>query len=272
MNGPRALHFDATATAGDTCVQAGPGPRLSLTPAPISSKTSAAMKKSDSSAFTLIELLVVIAIIAALAAFAVPALTSALTRGQMTGTLNNVRQFYLAGYQMALDGSSNSDPALSWPGDDQNASLTLKTYCAKLVKNDYLKPGDLTKLLSAPGAACTVTATGPDANGDYTISYAVGAPVLNVYKVKDADAANTIFAATKNYSYDTALTSTNSPFGDKGFVVVRKGGDASILRKNNATAPSGQEAAFQSSVGKRPGDADGSSSVTPGDNSQDLTP
>ena len=224
-------------------------------------------------AFTLIELLVVIAIIAALAAFAVPALTSALTRGQMTGTLNNARQLYLAGYQMALDGSSNSDPTLSWPGDDQNAAtLNLKLYCAKLIKNDYLKTGDLTKLLSAPGAACTVNATGPDANGDYTVTYAAGVPALKVYKVKDADAANTIFAVTKNYTYDTALTSATSPFGDKGFVVVRKGGDASILRKNNAVATSGQEAAFQSSVGKRPGDSDGAPGVSPGDNSQDLQP
>jgi prepilin-type N-terminal cleavage/methylation domain-containing protein len=224
-------------------------------------------------AFTLIELLVVIAIIAALAAFAVPALTSALTRGQMTGTLNNARQFYLAGYQMALDGSSNSDPALSWPGDDQNAAtLNLKTYCAKLVKNDYLKAGDLTKLLSAPGAACTVTATTDSSTGDVTIAYAAGTPALKVYKVKDADGANTIFTVSKNYVYDMALTSANSPFGDKGFVVVRKGGDASILRKNNAVATSGQEAAFQSSVGKRPGDPDGASGVNPGDNSQDLQP
>ena len=67
--------------------------------------------------FTLIELLVVIAIIATIAAFAVPALTSALTRGQMTGTMNNARQLYLAGYQMALDGSTNSDANLAWPGD-----------------------------------------------------------------------------------------------------------------------------------------------------------
>src|SRR5436305_4853869 len=223
-------------------------------------------------AFTLIELLVVIAIIAALAAFAVPALTSALTRGQMTGTLNNARQFYLAGYQMALDGSSNSDPTLTWPGDDQNAALDLKLYCAKLIKNDYLKAGDLTKLLSAPGSACTLTATGPDANGDYTITYASGAPALKVYKVKDEDSANTIFAVTKNYTYDTALTSANSPFGDKGFVVVRKGGDASILRKNNATAITGQEATFQSTVGKRPGDVDGAGGVGAGDNSQTLTP
>src|SRR5262249_19829522 len=231
------------------------------------------MRKKNSSAFTLIELLVVIAIIASLAAFAVPALTNALTRGQMTGSLNNVRQFYLAGYQMALDGASNSDPNLSWPGDDPNvATLTVASYSAKLIENDYLKPGDLTKLLTAPGAACTVTATGPDANGDYTVTYASGTPALKVYKVNDADSANTLFAVTKNYTYDTALVASDSPFGDKGFVLVRKGGDASILRKNNATAITGQEATFQATVGKRPGDADGASGVSSGDNSQNLPP
>jgi len=54
------------------------------------------MKLRSQSAFTLIEMLVVISIIAVLAAFAVPALTSALTKGQMTGTLSNCRQLYLA--------------------------------------------------------------------------------------------------------------------------------------------------------------------------------
>ena len=231
------------------------------------------MRKKNSSAFTLIELVVVIAIIASLAAFAMPALTNALTRGQMTGSLNNVRQFYLAGYQMALDGASNSDPNLSWPGDDPNvATLTVASYSAKLIKNDYLKPGDLTKLLTAPGAACTVTATGPDPNGDYTVTYASGTPALKVYKVHHADSANTLFAVTKNYTYDTALVASDSPFGDKGFVLVRKGGDASILRKNNATAITGQEATFQATVGKRPGDADGASGVSSGDNSQNLPP
>jgi prepilin-type N-terminal cleavage/methylation domain-containing protein len=231
------------------------------------------MKTNRRAGFTLIELLVVIAIIAALAAFAVPALTSALTRGQMTGTLNNVRQFYLAGYQMALDGSSNSDPTLSWPGDDQNSALDMKLYCAKLIKNDYLKAGDLTKLLSAPGNACTVTATTDATTGDVTVTYASGTPAIKVYKVKDADAANTLFAMTKNYTYDTALSSANSPFGDKGFVVVRKGGDAAILRKNNATVATsgGDAAAFQSTVGKRPGDPDGSG-VSAGDTAVTLTP
>ena len=112
------------------------------------------MKTKPFSAFTLIEMLVVIAIIATIAAFAVPALTSAMTKGQMTGTMNNARQLYLAGYQMALDGSSNSDANRQWPGDYGAAAgiATLQDYCGKLVENDYLKAGDLQKVLSAPGA------------------------------------------------------------------------------------------------------------------------
>src|SRR5258705_1602371 len=115
------------------------------------------MKTRSQSAFTLIEMLVVISIIAVLAAFAVPALTSALTKGQMTGTLNNGRQLYLAAQQMALDGAANSDPTLVWPGDDPVNIVTVTDYCNRLFANDYLKPGDLQKLLNAPGTNATVT-------------------------------------------------------------------------------------------------------------------
>jgi prepilin-type N-terminal cleavage/methylation domain-containing protein len=82
------------------------------------------MKIKNPAGFTLIELLVVIAIIAVLAALAVPALTNALTRGQMTGTMNNARQLYLAGFQMATDGATNSDPEYSWPGAYTETTLS----------------------------------------------------------------------------------------------------------------------------------------------------
>ena len=214
------------------------------------------MKRKTSSAFTLIELLVVIAIIAVLASFAVPAITSALTKGQLVGTVNNARQYYLAGYQMALDGNTNADINYNWPGDYNPAVATLSAYSGKLVTNQYLKTGDLAKLLSGPGATVGATST-TDASGVVTVTL-TGTPGLKVYELKDGDSANTIFAVSANYTYNTALTTTTSPFGDKGFVVIRKGGDCLSLRKNNALAANYPNAsAFQSAVGKLTGDVDG---------------
>ena len=221
------------------------------------------MKTRSQSAFTLIEMLVVISIIAVLAAFAVPALTSALTKGQMTGTMNNGRQMYLAAQQMALDGAANSDPNLVWPGDDTTNLGTLQNYAQRLVQQDYLKGGDVQKLLSGPGAACAVTVTGTGVT--QTIQLA-GTSALKIYPVTESDASNAIFAVSRNYVYDTALvaangTTPNNPFGQKGFIVQRKGGDASILRANNAVATAGQEAAFEAQVGKKPGEAQGTVSI-----------
>ena len=212
------------------------------------------MKSRLQSAFTLIEMLVVISIIAVLAAFAVPALTSALTKGQMTGTLNNGRQLYLAGQQMALDGAANSDPTLCWPGDDA-AIVTVTDYMNRLYQNDYLKPGDLQKLLNAPGTNATVTVTAP---GPPPVIQLAGAiPAFKFFAVHDADSANVIFLETNNYTYNAALAVGTAPFGDKGFIVQRRGGDASILRKNNAQAGAAGPAIFQGTVGKKVNDADG---------------
>src|SRR5216684_4331346 len=141
MDGSRAFHFDTTASAGDTCVQTGHHARSSLTLAPIFTIKWGLMRKHNPSGFTLIELLVVIAIIAVLASFAVPAITSALTKGQLVGTVNNARQYYLAGYQMALDGNTNADVNYQWPGDYNPAITKLSDYSTRLVANQYLKTG-----------------------------------------------------------------------------------------------------------------------------------
>src|SRR5947209_5492623 len=111
------------------------------------------MKTKSPAGFTLIEMLVVISIIVVLAAFAGPALFNALAKGQMTGSMNNARQLYLAGQQMALDGATNSDPTRAWPGDLSDTAAapgsspapitTLQQYMTKLVQGDYLKAGDV---------------------------------------------------------------------------------------------------------------------------------
>ena len=105
------------------------------------------------SAFTLIELLVVIAIIAILAALAVPALTSALSKAQQTGTMNNARQLYLAQFQMSNDGSATGDTTSAWPGDLPTLPTTVTGYLNVLCAKGYLKGGDAIKMMNAPSAA-----------------------------------------------------------------------------------------------------------------------
>jgi prepilin-type N-terminal cleavage/methylation domain-containing protein len=225
------------------------------------------IKNKLSSAFTLIELLVVIAIIAILAALAVPALTSALNKAQMTGTMNNAHQLYLAQFQMSNDATATGATNIGWPGDMITAgTLTggnYMQYLNILLTNGYLKAGDVTKLMNSPGG-----------NFNPTINYAVSPAVLTamgtgdagvkVYTVGDADSANCIFAASHNYVYNNALVPPNTatgagiPYGQKGFIVVKKGGDAAIFRGGQAVAgnwPNNQT--FQTQVGMMPGDTEG---------------
>ena len=216
-----------------------------------------------SSAFTLIELLVVIAIIAILAALAVPALTSALAKAQQTGTMNNVRQLYLAQFQEANDGTATGDANLAWPGDHVPAFASLQAYVNNLVGPGYLKGGDVSKLLSAPSANLTVAIV-PGPPESVTFGAAPAKSALKVHPVKDADPANTIFATTLNYVYNTAIGAPNPvvPYGTKGFVVMHKGGDAAILKAGQATAGGWADCnTFQSNVGLitggTPGDCSG---------------
>jgi prepilin-type N-terminal cleavage/methylation domain-containing protein len=227
-------------------------------------------KHKPSSAFTLIELLVVIAIIAILAALAVPALTSALTKAQMTGTMNNARQLYLAQFQMSNDGAAQGNAALSWPGDLITAGYlpagsNLITYANILLANGYLKAADAIKLLNAPGSAFTDTITvGPPESLD---AGATGTASLKVYPVSESDPANAIFAVSHNYVYGTALTNAppnNLPYGTKGFITIHKGGDAVVFREAQAvnaapTWPDGT--AFQNGVGYKMTDPPGGPTV-----------
>jgi hypothetical protein len=201
---------------------------------------------------------VVLGIIAVIVILAWPAFTSALAKRDLTRTMNNGREVYLAAFRMATDGATKSDSSLAWPGD--YPANTLADYCSKLVQNDYLKVSDLQRILSAPGVTCTAK-TGSGTRGTVTLA---GKSALKIYKAKGADPSNTIFAASSNYVYDTELDAKAVPFGDTGFVVIRKSGDAGLYKKDRAT-PAGFDndpARFQVEIGALPGAAN---NVTPGD-------
>ena len=208
------------------------------------------MTKKSLNAFTLVEMLVVIAIIATIAAFALPAITGALVRGQLAQAVSNARQVHLATFAMTTDGTQTGDAKYAWPGDlaanTTDATVTVTTvgdFVTRLVDNDYLKAGDL-KIFAAPGVTpWTGTYTKPaDATSKGSFSPAFSGSTncaFKIYKVTDRDPGNTIFLATKNFSYssnsNTAISSTATPFGDKGFVIFHKGGDGTFYKKQQAT-------------------------------------
>ena len=221
------------------------------------------LPQSRIAAFSKIELFIILAIVAVILVLAWPTINSALTKRDLTRTTNNARELYLLAFRMATDGGAKFDSNRAWPGD--YPATTLAEYCNKLVQNGYVKPDDLQRLLSAPGAECTATMSGPPA----TLMLS-GKTAVKVYKVKASDPPNTIFAASSNYVYDTPLNSSTVPFGDAGFVAVRKNGDAGVYKKNLAT-PAGFENVekFQTGIGALPGGTKGV--VTAGDAGTALT-
>src|SRR5437667_10860372 len=184
------------------------------------------IKTKVSSAFTLIELLVVIAIISILTALAVPALTSALTKAQMTGTMNNCRQLYLAQFSMSNDGTATGSAGLAWPGDLATAGIlgvgtSLVDYANILISNGYLRAGDALKLFNAPGTGFTGTvASGPPE----VLTGTGGTAAIKVYDVRDADVANAIFCVSNNSVYDTRRTAPRVPYGIKSLITGKTGG------------------------------------------------
>jgi prepilin-type N-terminal cleavage/methylation domain-containing protein len=174
-------------------------------------------------AFTLIELLVVISIIAILAALALPAITGALTRGQASQTLSNARNLYVATFNMAADGLTTSDDTLSWPGDDGVGSWA--NWATELTRNNYIASNDFNKMLQAPGIKRPTTS-------EVTES---GNSALQLYPVKSNDPMQAILFTTANLvSIGTALSKDALPYGDKVFIVFKKGGDGTIYQGNQA--------------------------------------
>jgi len=177
-------------------------------------------------AFTLIELLVVISIIAILASLAIPAVTGALARGQMTQTLSNMKQMHLVAQSMALDATTTGDTNIGWPGD-----LPSKTWAGWVTNAvpGYIKTNDMAKLLSAPGITVPATAT----LSSLSPGVAGGRAVI-LYQVSETNNNNTVLFSSSNFtnssSGGTALNAGSLPYGDKGFIVFRKGGDGAILQ------------------------------------------
>ena len=182
------------------------------------------MKKK--SAFTLLELLIVISIIAIMASLALPHILSALTKGEMMQTASNARQLYLATQSMAIDAMTSGDTTAAWPGDMSSPSFSA---WASALCSSYLSKSEFCKLCSAPGVI--VTQDHFPTSGNQT--------AFRIYAVKESSEGSDIFLITRNATphennSGTTLTLDNSikPYGNKGCVIMHRGGDALSLMQN----------------------------------------
>ena len=145
---------------------------------------------------------------------------------------------------MAMEQLTTGDTNWAWLGDLPNIN-DVQTYANHLVTNDFMKAADAVKVFNGGGLP-----RGTFENNSVTISSS-NSP-FNFYRVKDVDANVTVFITSRNYSYNSPLDASTKPFGDAGFMVMRKGGDGAIFRKTQATdtnlvgsLPEGNSSSFQ---------------------------
>ena len=177
--------------------------------------------------FTLIELLVVISIIAILASLAIPAISSALVRGQMTQTLNNARQLTIATQTMSMD-TTTAGGGTAWTMGSDGQMLTVDTFTQELMTNKYLTVSDLRKIFAAPGVIVPTTSS----------NFTAANIAFHIMETQESSPSDQPFLITRNWTNSEPFLTTNAPYGDKGFIVFRKGGDGgSYSRASDATNP-----------------------------------
>jgi prepilin-type N-terminal cleavage/methylation domain-containing protein len=167
--------------------------------------------RSKIAAFTLIELLVVISIIAVLASLALPAVTGALVKGQITQTTSNYRQLYVLTQSASLD-NITAGGAGAFPGDLSNSlaawsNALVPSYCSS---NTFASMGMV------------------KARGSNTL----------VWFVKSNDDPNTIFVGTAGLGGNSNLITMapTGPYQNKGGAFVTVGGSAINITGTNSPA------------------------------------
>ena len=180
------------------------------------------MNARNQAGITWVEVLVIIGILFVLWSMALPLVSSLLTKAQMTKSLENMKTLHLVAQEMEMDGSKTGNTNLGWPGDTGGS---FSNWASQIVKGGYLTTNDLCKMLSAAG--CIVP------SGKIPPMNETAVRVYAVTKDSEGDAVTFTSANfTNTPAGGEALNPSAKPYGDKGFVVFRKGGDGAILRPN----------------------------------------
>ncbi|HEY8966705.1 MAG TPA: type II secretion system protein, partial [Candidatus Methylacidiphilales bacterium] len=231
--------------------------------------TARKAKTSPARAFTLVELLFVITIIGIIASLAFPAMGNVMNKANMMKAVANGKQVALAAQASAFDANNTGTVNYGWPAD-VGTFANAHNYFILLATNDYLKTTDL-KILSVPGI--------PAFPGQNAAELSARFVAFGLGNVGENDDGSSIFLYTKNWkptrTSGQPLSPNDKPFGDKGFVVIHKGGDGVSLTKKDAgnklpdnalgTVPASTPPFIPEPQGAAPGNA-GAGAPAPADN------
>ena len=135
---------------------------------------------------------------------------------------------------MASERIATNNQSIGWPGDlvaSGTMQCKVSAFAKLLVEHNYLKPRDC-----AVFAAAGVT---PFRGSDMNQFSATPGPNNNCgftfYCIQESDSSSAIFCSTINATLNAStgiftVNPSTQPFGDKGYVILHKGGDGAILR------------------------------------------
>jgi prepilin-type N-terminal cleavage/methylation domain-containing protein len=166
--------------------------------------------RSKLAAFTLIELLVVISIIAVLASLALPAVTGALVKGQITQTMSNYRQLYITSQSASLDQTSAGASNTGFPGE----AGSIANWSNALVPA-YLSAQAFQNLMQVKGNSANTT----------------------VWDGNPSSNSSAVILTTANISGTASNATVNNvaPYNLKGGAAVNASGQAMSITGTNVT-------------------------------------
>ncbi len=139
--------------------------------------------------------------------------------------INNLRQIFLASFQMGTDGTVAGNALLGYPGDlatRQPPVQTVSDYLRRLIEHGFLTERDVEKITDTPGGKGWTSAE-PDADKHCA---------FKIYRFSESDPPRTIALASRNFTYGRLPEPKPNLKHEETIIVVDKAGNGALYKRH----------------------------------------